>query len=121
MILKKIFKMNSKSNCITFLVKGSKPEPYTVTFKFDDESFIALCSCPAGEEGMHCKHRLNILSGDSSSIDNCSKEELSLVMESYSKSSLKILVDSLVLNEKEVERLKKESIAIKKKIAKYMF
>lgn len=120
MILKKLFNLKSQRSEISFLVKGSKPEPYTVTFKFDDKSFIAICTCPAGEEGMHCKHRLGILSGDLSNILKVNKEEVAQLMESYSKSELKILLDMLEVNEKEIDRLKKDSLSIKKKMAKYM-
>lgn len=120
MVLKKLFNLKSQGSEISFLVKGSKPEPYTVTFKFDDKSFAAICTCPAGEEGMHCKHRVNFLNGDTSNVVNGNKEDIKLVLESYSRSELKTLLDSLILNGNEIERLKKESLTIKKKIAKYM-
>ena len=48
---------------LTFQVKGSSKEPYEVTFIKDGDSLTALCTCPAGQYGNFCKHRLSILDG----------------------------------------------------------
>lgn len=53
---------------ITFSVKGSSAEPYEVTFIKDDDSLTALCTCPAGQYGNFCKHRISILDGDARAI-----------------------------------------------------
>lgn len=53
---------------LSFQVKGSSAEPYEVTFIKDGDSLTALCSCPAGQYGNFCKHRLSILDGDSRAI-----------------------------------------------------
>ena len=47
-----------------FLVQGSALEPYVVSFRRRDARNIsAYCTCPAGESGMSCKHRIRILRG----------------------------------------------------------
>jgi hypothetical protein len=48
---------------IEFMVKGSALTPYQVTFARDNNEVFASCSCPAGENGTYCKHRINILDG----------------------------------------------------------
>lgn len=53
---------------LIFRVKGSSAEPYEVTFIKDGDSLTALCSCPAGEYGNFCKHRISILDGDGRAI-----------------------------------------------------
>ena len=53
---------------LIFRVKGSSAEPYELTFIKDGDSLTALCSCPAGEYGNVCKHRISILDGDSGAI-----------------------------------------------------
>jgi hypothetical protein len=53
---------------LSFLVKGSSAEPYEVTFIKDGDSLTALCSCPAGQYGNFCKHRISILEGDGKAI-----------------------------------------------------
>lgn len=51
-----------------FLVQGSASEPYKVTFKKDGGNLDAYCTCPAGENRMYCRHRLNILEGEREGI-----------------------------------------------------
>jgi VWFA-related protein len=47
-----------------FLVQGSSLEPYEVVFKKRaDANLSAYCTCMAGLNGSHCKHRINILKG----------------------------------------------------------
>jgi uncharacterized Zn finger protein len=48
---------------IRFLVQGSAEEPYNVTFRKSANNLSAYCTCPAGETGQICKHRINILCG----------------------------------------------------------
>lgn len=54
---------------ISFFVRWSDPDPYEVTFlKEADSKVIVLCTCKAGMNGMHCKHRIAIINGDTSAI-----------------------------------------------------
>lgn len=55
-------------NELRFLVQGSAAEPYEVTFVKDGESLTAICTCPAGQHGNFCKHRISILEGDTRGI-----------------------------------------------------
>ncbi len=45
-------------------VEGSTGDSYTATFAREGDILRALCSCPAGASGTHCKHRLALLAGD---------------------------------------------------------
>ena len=60
---------------IEFLVKGSTPDPYEITFIKDGDSLTAICTCPAGTFGGLCKHRVAILDGDVAAVvsDNADK------------------------------------------------
>lgn len=51
---------------ISFMVSGSAPDPYEVTFLRTNEKVTAFCTCPAGENGQYCKHRLAIMEGHAS-------------------------------------------------------
>ncbi|MDO6564658.1 SWIM zinc finger family protein [Amphritea sp. 1_MG-2023] len=64
---------------IKFLVEGSSPEPYLVTFTKDGDSLNAFCTCPAGENGQYCKHRLGILSGSKQFLVCENKEQVSTI------------------------------------------
>lgn len=47
-----------------FTIKGSAEDPYQIVFTRAGGIIVGLCSCPAGQNGMACKHRLGILTGD---------------------------------------------------------
>jgi hypothetical protein len=54
----------SAPDTFEFLVKGSAPEPYVVSFlRRDAKNISASCTCRAGESSMSCKHRIRILRG----------------------------------------------------------
>ena len=61
---------------ITFMVQGSAVEPYKVTFKKSDSNLSAYLTCPAGENGMYCKHRFRILSGETKGIVRGNENEV---------------------------------------------
>ncbi len=64
---------------IEFLVKGSAPEPYRVKFLKDKTKLNAYCTCPAGEKGQHCKHRLSILAGDEKAVVSKNMDQVTSV------------------------------------------
>jgi len=53
---------------VEFLVQGSAPYPYQVVFKKVGSKLTGTCTCPAGENGQHCKHRIRIMEGDQRGI-----------------------------------------------------
>ncbi len=52
------------SGILHFLIQGSQPDPYVVTFQRHNRQVIAKCTCLAGENGQVCKHRLSLMEGD---------------------------------------------------------
>lgn len=50
-----------------FTIKGESGE-YKVTFSKQGNYVSAKCTCPAGENRLHCKHRIQIMKGNSTSI-----------------------------------------------------
>lgn len=63
-----------------FLVQGSALEPYKVTFKKVGGNLSAYCTCPAGENGMYCKHRFNILEGSTKGIVSGNEADVQIVV-----------------------------------------
>lgn len=57
-------------------IKGSTGTPYVISVLRDAIRFRISCTCPAGEQGSHCKHRLALLSNDFSAVQNHDKEKL---------------------------------------------
>lgn len=49
---------------LTFKVQGSASDPYTCEFWREGENLSSSCTCPAGEKGMYCKHRLSLIAGE---------------------------------------------------------
>lgn len=50
---------------LIFQVQSDSGNEYEVIFWHDgDKKMHAYCSCPAGENNIHCKHRLALLDGD---------------------------------------------------------
>lgn len=47
-----------------FSIQGSAEEPYHIVFTRAGGLVVGVCSCPAGENGQWCKHRLGILRED---------------------------------------------------------
>lgn len=66
-------------NAYTFQVAGSGAEPYTVTLAREGQNLTAKCTCMAGKKGMMCKHRLALLSGDSSGVVSSNAAEVAHV------------------------------------------
>ena len=64
---------------IFFLVQGSAEEPYKVTFRKTGNNLSAYCTCPAGENGQHSKHRMNILRGITSGIVSGNEAKVQVV------------------------------------------
>ena len=65
---------------LTISVKGSSADPYEVTFIKDGDSLTALCSCPAGQYGNFCKHRIAILDGNSKAVVSENADQASTVL-----------------------------------------
>ena len=103
---------------VTFLVQGSQPEPYTVTFANSGNSNLtAHCSCPAGRVQQHCKHRHNILLGDVSDIVSNNVEMTGLVYEWFRGSDVEAAMHEIDLVEAEMAALKRKLANAKKRFA----
>ncbi|MBT8089046.1 MAG: SWIM zinc finger family protein [Gammaproteobacteria bacterium] len=68
-------------NELSFLVKGSAADPYELTFIKDGDSLTALCTCPAGQFGNFCKHRITILDGDDKAIVSNNADRVATIVE----------------------------------------
>lgn len=101
-------------NTIKFLVNGSTGNEYEVIFYKTDKSLAATCTCPAGEKGTYCKHRLEILKGDTSGIKTPNKSDIAIVLNWYKKSPLEEKVNLISQLEDEQQTLSSQSSKEKK-------
>ena len=103
-----------------FLVKGSSEEPYVVTFSKDGSNITARCTCQAGRFGNQCKHRINILHGDSSAVVSNNVNEVDEVAAWLEGSDIAAALDTIVRLEKEKAKITREISKAKKIVADVM-
>lgn len=101
-----------------FLVQGSEAEPYRVTFKRDGSNITALCNCKAGTNGMHCKHRLEILTGKSKSIVSGNEADMEVVVSWLPDSDVEAVMVELAEAEVNLAAAKTVVSGLKKKLAR---
>lgn len=106
---------------IVFYVQGSSPEPYKVVFKRRSNINIsAYCSCPAGENGLYCKHRLEILDGKKNSVVSPNADDVTIIQSWLSGTDVEKTLLKIRNLEKEAARIKEALSTAKKDLAKAM-
>jgi len=110
--------MDNQTKEIVFLVQGSSPEPYKVRFIKSDQSFAAFCTCPAGQKGMHCKHRINILAGSIDAIVSDNTKEVATIKEWQIGTPIEEAIKSLTFIENEYLSAKRALTKAKKNLSK---
>ena len=103
---------------IDFLVQGSAPGPYHVTFKKAGSSLTAICTCPAGEVGQYCKHRLRILAGETTGIVSDNHAAVSEVRSWLPGTDVELAILELEKVEQEFEDARKRVSLSKKRLAR---
>jgi uncharacterized Zn finger protein len=108
----------STSDAFEFLVQGSASEPYVVSFRRrDTKTLSAYCTCPAGENGMACKHRIRILRGVIQGIVSDNSSDVATVAAWLAGSDVETALQTIDQLEKEAERVRKALGAAKKALA----
>lgn len=103
---------------LTFLVKGSSKDPYEVIFIKEGDSLTAICNCPAGTYGNVCKHRVNILDGNTQSLSSNNSDDVATVVTWLVGSDVEVALTQLRTAEKSTD---KEAINdAKRKLARTM-
>jgi len=105
---------------IYFLVQGSAEEPYKVTFQKEGVNLSAYCTCPAGENGQCCKHRIRILDGSEEGIISENVSDVKIVKTWLAGTDVEKALIQIVEKERVLEKAKKELSAAKKKLARMM-
>jgi uncharacterized Zn finger protein len=102
-----------------FLVQGSAAEPYVVSFRRRDaKNFSAYCTCPAGENGMYCKHRIRILRGLLDGIVSSNTVDVRTVAGWLAGTDVETALRAIESLEKEAERIKNALSTAKKALAR---
>ncbi|MDZ7752762.1 MAG: hypothetical protein U5S82_14095 [Gammaproteobacteria bacterium] len=105
---------------ITFYVQGSAPEPYRVTFIRNGGNLSAYCTCRAGENGMYCKHRFQIMEGLTDDIVSDNTTEVQTVSSWLPGTDVGTIYADVVAIEREIGLLKRRLAKLKKDLAQAM-
>ena len=105
---------------LVFLVKGSSSDTYEITFIKDGDSLTALCTCPAGQFGNVCKHRVGILDGKFGSITSDNADQAPTVTEWLVGTDVEAALSALREAEKFNECSKDDLAMLKKTLARAM-
>jgi hypothetical protein len=103
---------------ISFLVQGSAEEPYRVTFRKNGNSLNAYCTCPAGENGQYCKHRIKILGGITHGIISGNEAELQIAALWLQGTDMEVALNALNDAEEQYEKAKIDLAGAKKRLAR---
>ena len=103
---------------IQFLVQGSGAEPYEVTFVKTGSEFSARCTCQAGQNELHCKHRVNILEGSLKNIVSENVSDVAKVQSWLPGSSIQHELRNLKICEARVKAANYELSEVKRRLAK---
>ncbi|MEZ5850389.1 MAG: hypothetical protein R3D68_07045 [Hyphomicrobiaceae bacterium] len=103
---------------LDFVVRGSSGNDYSVTFARAGNNLTATCTCPAGQAGTHCKHRLDILGGIIDGIVSGNESDVGAITEMLAGTDVETALRELndaVENEKSAKAIVSRA---KKKLAR---
>ena len=95
-------------------------DAYEITFIKDGASLTALCTCPAGQFGNSCKHRVAILDGNPDSISSDNADQVPTVMNWLVGTDVEAALGKLREAEKNSESTKDDIATLKKKLSRAM-
>ena len=103
-------------------VKSSSSETtYTVTFELDNNILKVHCDCQAGIYGKLCKHKLNILEGNTSNlVDINDYNELTDILSKVNNSEFATHNNSIKETDNEIKKLNNKKKKLKKELEKML-
>ena len=108
------------SEIIKFLVTGSVAKPYEVEFVKDGAELKVYCNCLAGSHGSYCKHRINLLIGDSTGLADGQSGNFDLIATWLKETELEVALGEFLSAKNEKPTDKARVTKSKKTISKYM-
>ncbi|WP_183031712.1 hypothetical protein [Cupriavidus sp. UME77] len=101
---------------IEFSIQGSAQDPYRVTFQRVGPNITANCTCPAGDNGKSCKHRISILDGLTEGIVSGNSAQVATVASWLPGSNIAAALAAVTEAEAAAERAKAEVARAKKRL-----
>lgn len=113
--------MAGDSDGLQFLVAGSKGGEYVVRFIRRGNNFGAYCSCPAGENGLYCRHRFALLDGDVSDMLSENYSDVKRIFSLLKGTDVEPIYKKYTELKAQSEAIKKDFDGIKKKLARAFY
>jgi hypothetical protein len=102
---------------LKFRVKGQDPDAYEVVFEKAGDVLRVTCSCQAGNDGLYCEHRNNLIYGDTSNL-LAGHSDVKKIAEMMKGSKLMSAIEELYYRESELEEFKQSVLLLKKKVGR---
>ncbi len=102
-----------------FDIKGSSSN-YEVIFLKEGTNSTITCNCPAGNQGLHCKHRIALLKGDASAVISKNSHDAEKLPKEIKGTSLESAFNDYLILENDFARTKKDLAVSKRILAKEM-
>ncbi len=103
---------------VQFLVQGSASAPYAVTFEKSGNNLNAFCTCPAGDNGQACKHRVLILKGVVDGIVSGNANDVAVIREWLIGTEVERTLGAVGTAEAEVSQAQANLKAAKKELSR---
>ncbi|WP_067096093.1 hypothetical protein [Marinomonas atlantica] len=108
---------------IEIQIQGSQPEPYQVEIlKHTDHELEIACDCPAGKNGTHCKHRIEVLTGSYEDViyDEATIDQLKKLEGWIAGTKVEAALKEVITAEQKLDEYKKLVKNAKRKLARIM-
>jgi hypothetical protein len=105
---------------IKFNIISSSNNSYDVVFEKNDAGLISVCSCAAGQHGQLCKHRLENLNGDVSSITSKNEHDVAVVSAWLKGTEVEKALKQISVAEECYETAKKNLSSAKKRLSRLL-
>lgn len=105
---------------IDFLVVGSKGDEYHVTFEREGDNMNAYCDCPAGDNGLYCKHRFALMEGDAKAVLSSNKADAARLADMMAGTDLEAAYKACQATERAHHASAKKLRAVRVALAKAM-
>ena len=105
---------------VEFYVEGSRGDPYRVTFTKEGTNLNCFCTCKAGQHGQYCKHRFQLLEGETTDIVSDNADQLSTVLNWVKGSDVGEALERLAIAQSEYEQAQKKVKQAKRELTKAM-
>lgn len=91
---------------LSFRIKGSEPEPYSVGVTVTGPTLTIGCTCMAGALRQWCKHKMALVTGDTASLVSGNPDDVSRLLRLIPQTAAATLINEVIQAERDAEAAK---------------